>query len=577
MEIVMYSGKSIAVELPKALNGGRLITLSNGYVYYVTEFKWDKVKRRTVDNRVSIGKIDPNNKKMMFPGKRYYEFFGDKRSDVDSFYFPLGRTEAGSFDFVLSYGPYVVLKKCFELCGGSDALNKSMPRLSAEITALAIHAIVAENSRAQDFPYWAFDNYCGLKNPISDSTVSRIYREIAETPACINLFFEYYQELFHKTFPCSKNRVVAFDSTNQVTESHNQTHAYRGKSKTGEKLPIICTAMFVDEKTGISLWYEHFDGNVLDKSETPYSIEKATQLGFKKLFAMFDRGYYSLENVSRLKELGIEYGMMMPETVNLVTDTLEKWRSELRLKEVYYIPEEDIYGVQTTVKLPNGEMLPAYVYYDDHTATDERNSIHGKVKFFMNEAEERTRYSEKMREYFSKRAIIVTKLEQGQKDDLGRNFTLKIDTEQVQKANDEAGYFMILSNTVMTAKDMICIARNRDCVEKGFKDLKSHFDLARTYTHSDATYSGKMFVAFIALIIIQTFRYYEQSLLHLKTAETVATLIAELRKYKIQEKKDHTWMPVYAMNKKQKSIIDAVSLNEDLLEKNVRQLKIERL
>ena len=62
MEVVMYSGKSIAVELPKALNGGRLITLSNGYVYYVTEFKWDKVKRRTVDNRVSIGTITTTKK-----------------------------------------------------------------------------------------------------------------------------------------------------------------------------------------------------------------------------------------------------------------------------------------------------------------------------------------------------------------------------------------------------------------------------------------------------------------------------------------------------------------------------------
>ena len=573
----MYSGKCIAVDLPTDLNEGRLIVLSNGYVYYVTKSWWDKDKKRTLDNRIGIGKLDPDDHKKLFPGKRYNEIFGrDNSSDeIERFYSAQYRKEAGELDFILSYGPYIVLKRCLELCGGLEALNKSIPSFRDEIIALAVHAVVAEKSRAQDFPYWGFDNYCGLKRTISDSTVSRIYQEIASSPESINLFFEYYRSEFHRLFPFSKTRVVAYDSTNQVTESDNQSRAYRGKSKTGEKLPIICTAMFVDEHTGISLWYEHFDGNVFDKSETPYSMEKAVQLGFNKLFAMFDRGYYSEDNVKRLNGLEIEYGMMMPETVNLVTETIEKWRDTLRLKEVYYIPEEDIYGTQTTVTLPNGDVMPAFVYYDDRTATDERNSIHNKIKFFLREAEERIRYSDKMKDYFQKRAIKVTKLET--KDPLGRNFSLSIDTEMVQQANDEAGYFMILSNTIMTAKEMICIARGRDCVEKGFRDLKSHFDLARTYTHSDASYTGKMFVSFIALIMLQSFRYFEREILQLKSSETVATLLSELRKYKIQEKKDKSWMPVYAMNKKQKSIVEKVSLDQDSIEELVRNLNLKRL
>ena len=113
--------------------------------------------------------------------------------------------------------------------------------------------------------------------------------------------------------------MVAFDSSNQVSESKEQTKARRGKSKTGEKLPIINTAVYVDEITGISLWYEHFDGNVLDKTQTPYSVEKAKQLGFEKLFLMMDRGYYSEENVRRISNLHIAFGMMMPETTSFVT------------------------------------------------------------------------------------------------------------------------------------------------------------------------------------------------------------------------------------------------------------------
>lgn len=133
---------------------------------------------------------------------------------------------------------------------------------------------------------------------------------------------------------------------------------------------------------------------------------------------------------------------------------------------------------------------------------------------------------------------------------------------------------MIISNSLMTARDMICIARKRECVEKGFRDLKMHFGLSRTYTHNDMTYDGKMFVAFVSLIILQSFRWFQTKIIRAKSSETLATLIAEIRKYKIQEKKDHTWMPVYAMNKKQKMIIADLMLSEDQIEQDVRSLKL---
>ena len=48
-----------------------LLMLKNGYIYYVTESHWDKEKKRTVDNRVGIGTIDPDHAGMLFPGKAF--------------------------------------------------------------------------------------------------------------------------------------------------------------------------------------------------------------------------------------------------------------------------------------------------------------------------------------------------------------------------------------------------------------------------------------------------------------------------------------------------------------------------
>ncbi len=570
----MYVGKTGIVKIPSVGEHEKIIILSNGYIYYATESHWDKKKGRMVDNRVGIGKIAPEHPGMMFPGKRFKEFFEQSTVDNENssffeHYCSAKRKQAGMLDVMLSYAPFAVLEKTAELSGMLPALKQAIPRWWKEILAVAAHAVIAEQSTAQSFQGWAFDTWCGLKKPPSDSTISRMYSDIAGSSGCIEQFFRLYLKEFHSLFPCSRERVVAFDSTNQVSESKGQEKARRGKAKTGEKLPIINTAMYVDEETGISLWYEHFDGNVLDKTQTPYSIEKAEQLGFKKLFVMMDRGYYSEANARRATQLGIGFGMMMPETVSLVTEIIAKWKDEIRLNEQRYIREEDIYGVQTEVLLPSGDRYYAYVYYDDRAATDERNSIHRQVNFYMAEAEKRLRYTEKMKDFFAKRAIIVTKERNAQ---TRQNFKLSVDHQMVQQAYDESGFFMILSNRLMKASAMIIIARNRDCAEKSFCDVKKHFMLSRTYSHSDATYCGKMFTAFIALILLQSFRWFERQLLASKSSETVATLIAELRKYKILQKKDGSWMPVYAMNKKQKALLAAVQLTEEQIEAKVRVL-----
>lgn len=576
----MYAGKSNPIKIPTVGDRGKLIIQKNGYIYFVTEAHWDKEKKRKVDNRVCIGKVDPENSEMMFPGKRFSEFFENTESFGEvasvSDIVPMERKlKIGRINFSLSYLVYAVLDKAAEQTGLKLALQKSFPKFCKYILAVAIHAIAAESSTAQLFPAWAYDNWCGLTTAISDSTISRIYAALGKEPSSIQEFFRIYCQEYHRVFPCSTERAVAFDSTNQVSESSGQKKAQYGKSKTAEKLPVINTAMFVDENTGISLWYEHFDGNVLDKSQTPYSVEKAQQLGFKKLFLMVDRGYFSKKNMRSISDLGFGFGMMVPETAKLVSELIAKWKNELKQNEKNYIASENIYGIQTTVTLESDEEYFAYVFYDNDTNYHECNAVHNQINFFMKNAEERIRYSDKMREFYAERGIIVTKIE-GQDKTTKRNFTLSVDPLKVQKAYEEAGFFVILSNRLMSAENMIRISRKRDYSEKAFRHLKSHFGLSRTYTHTDESFCGKMFTSFIALVILQSFRWLMRDFFAIKTSETTATLIAELGKYRIIERKDGTWMPVYAMNKKQKALLKAVNLTEEVIEECIRTVKIRR-
>ena len=103
-------------------------------------------------------------------------------------------------------------------------------------------------------------------------------------------------EFFHKRYeksvygdePASSGQeraltAYALDSTNHNTSCKNNDMAEFGAAKKKEGLPDINFAAFVDEKTGIPVYYELFFGSLLDKSQTPFTIKNAERLGFRKV------------------------------------------------------------------------------------------------------------------------------------------------------------------------------------------------------------------------------------------------------------------------------------------------------
>lgn len=64
------------------------------------------------------------------------------------------------------------------------------------------------------------------------------------------------------------------------------------------------------------------------------------------------------------------------------------------------------------------------------------------------------------------------------------------------------GYFALISNHIKEAHKAIEIYRNRDIIEKAYDDLKNRLNLRRTLVSSEQSLEGKLFVQFIALMIV---------------------------------------------------------------------------
>ena len=576
----MYFESTKLVPIPMSSEKGKIIIARTGYVYIQTGYRWDPVKRQPHYDRRTIGKRDSTNLTLMYYNKEYEAVFGLVDPEVAQLKQRYGTRElkiAGKFNVDISFGPYVAIEAACQKAGCLGPLKRVFEKEWGLILGLCVHAIVAEKTTSQAFPGWCFSNYCGMKRIAADTEISKLYRNISEG-GYIKAFFELYWKEYKEKFPNHGVRAVGFDSTNQNYGGKGIPLAKLGHAKVDVGLPIINTAMFVDEETGIPLWYEQFDGSVLDKSQTPFSLKKIVSLGFQKLFVVYDRGYYSEEDVKQLEKIkDIEFGILCPDGTNWVEDLIRTHGPDIKDRQMHYIPDENVYGEVYEVQPFKDEGLNktyyAYLFYDSERASAERDTIHEIVAYYWAQANARKRYTEHMATTFAKQGILVVKTA---KDSVtGKNFQLYEDTAMIQELLDMKGFFVMLSPAKLPPPEAIKIIRKRDMSEKGFGILMRHFNMRTTGRKKKETYEGMMFMAFIALICLTSFHHFEKEYLRAVSTRTTATIMMELMKYQIRwNGLDHVWEPGYAMSKEQKDILEKLDMTEADVQKKVEGVKI---
>lgn len=521
----------------------------NGYVYYWSKVWWDSETKHSQDDRAIIGKlVSMDDKTKIYPNENYFNFFPEEKNEIIE--------EPKKVDTYLHAGAYLCLLESSKKYGVYESLVKNFPKTYKKILALATSYIDSEDSTSQHYEKWAFSNYSGLDTSMTPSVITELYQSINKDS--IDEFLKDYYKFYITKNQLRGKKCIAFDSTNQNTSAQKIACSEYGHPKLDEGLPVINTAVMVDEETGIPIFYEHFYGSLLDKTELPKTLERANDLGLKKLFYMFDRGYFSKKNLSSFNDS--EFAIMTPENNKEANAIIDKYIKFLE-DENYYIQEENIYGVIHDELYNFDENMKAYahVYYDPSRANDEKNTIHACLIQIEEKLKSEKYYSKKLEEKFGKYFIIRKTNPKSKKSP----FTFSRNTKIINEEMKRAGMFVILTNTKLTSKELIIIARTRDKCEKSFRRIKSHFDLAKPLVHNDNTYNGKMFVAFVALCMVETFRYYVKDLLKATSSTTTFTILSEMSKLIIYRKKDNTWSLRYALTKRIKDVLSRLSLNEN--------------
>ena len=113
-----------------------------------------------------------------------------------------------------------------------------------------------------------------------------------------------------------------------------------------------------------------------------------------------------------------------------------------------------------------------------------------------------------------------------------------------------------------TSQDILDIYRRKDVIEKSFDEIKNGLDLKRLRVHSEVAMDGKMFVAFIALILKTFIHNKLKNYIDANGSMSMAQVFDELRMVKVVKVKNGISL-LNPLTKKQRTLWEQMGMTED--------------
>lgn len=300
------------------------------------------------------------------------------------------------------------------------------------------------------------------------------------------------------------NDPVAYDVTALQTRARRMVLAQRGYSHGGPELPQINYALMVNSRTGMPIFFSHYNGSITDKANLQYVVDRAINRNLPgSLTLIFDRGFASLKNINGLREKGLRFIMGVPSTFTTAMERLDEFSkiNNFAFEDIIIDQRRDgTYSESDTVGKTEdfewkGEKLRLHLYRNRTTNMKKNARLHRGVLM--------------CREYLEKTGGLPEASEFAEaascfhKEGRGRGVKWVFDEELYQKKRRNHGCFALFSSPQCnyTTQQALKLFRSREIDEEVFNCLKTDLNCLPLRIWSDASLDGKFFVLFVSAII----------------------------------------------------------------------------
>jgi transposase len=469
-EVVMGLCQKIKVELPKT---GVMVRRSGKYptVYKILR-SYRNDKGQPTNDRVAIARLDAASG-MLIPNDTYYYYFGSKLTSK--------LVILPKYNSIRSIGAAFLVNNILNSTGLTGILDDCFGALrSSQIRTAVLYMVTNGNVFEGSLEFC--EEYTLSEAPISSSIVSELFASIT---------YDERMEFFKKwTSTQLSESYLAYDLTSFSTSTKGIIDSEWGYNRDGDKLPQINLGCFLSEGTSLPVFYVTYPGSIVDKSHLPYMMTYNEELSISRVCFILDRGFCSKYNVQYMVKnnlkfiLGFESGhKLINKTIKSVYSDIMSLRNRtqrhnqaMAVKEIFY-----------------GEQLILHIFYDavlvDQQKSDLIRKIDAKEEILAQLSTITESDAKAYKAYFS---IDIA-------DD--GTFKFSRDFNKIDDLAKKYGYFCLLTNSDFNSSEILTIYRRRDMIEKAFDDVKNYLDMKRLRTHRQETTDGKLFCAFIALIV----------------------------------------------------------------------------
>jgi len=463
---------------------------SGKYTYLYECESWRDKDGKVVGKRKVIGKIDP------VTGEKHYkpEYVERMKSAGTPMEIPATEKVFSREDVkkssVLEYGAFHLLKCISEKIGLADALKEALPHCWMEVFALAAHLVV----NGEPFMHcadWIEETEFYSVGDMSSQRISELLATIAPDER------EYFYQAWcrHR----QESEYLALDITSVSSYSELIEDVEWGYNRDGEDLPQINICMLMGEKSRLPVYQVIYAGSLKDVTTLESTIKRFDRItGGGPVLTVMDKGFYSKRNVDAMLsgEHVRRFIIAVSFTSGFAKKQVDGERKDIDVVgNTIHLGGETLRAVTKERAWGNGRNVYTHIYFSPRKALGRREEIFGYVSTLRDEANvEPEKYAKSSAH---KKYLNIRKSE---KTDSG--YTITIREDAVNAALGTHGWLVLISNEVADVRSAIRIYRAKDVIEKGFLRLKCDLDLGRLRVHSQDRMQNKVFIGFIALILL---------------------------------------------------------------------------
>lgn len=474
------------------------IKAKNGTTYAYEDYSyWDKERGYSTHKRRSIGKVLEDG---TIAYNRYYLSRKDDsavETEMPDETVVGERTEeppTGSDGPAVSYtirvGQKMILDK---VCEATSVRKSLLDAFSMEetdaIVALAYYTVCRGKAFCHSEDWLEARGYADLG--LTSQRISELLASITDDRQ--NAFFKSWMARQ------GKGDSMLFDITSVSTYGKGNPYAERGYNRDHESLEQVNLGLLTSVASGLPMWFAMTPGSMSDKAVLEYVLKMLSKLGAKKFTFFGDRGFYSEYNLRLITKKGHRFTIPVPSTVGWQKKMIAEHKQSL-LSPRNAIELEDgqlVYG-KTVFKMTEYGRTWYHIFFDAARKSKVIDDFMRRLRRCKDELVD-GKLVEKNKSVYEAYFYVTETPKRG-----------RVVEYNDQAVNDfienDSCYWVLMSTSEKDTRKALLAYRDRNDVEVSFDDVKNAEDMRRMRNHNEKTIKGKMFVVFIALILLTKLR-----------------------------------------------------------------------